>query len=156
MKYNSIYSTLTVKLLIVFALVIGFTFNACETDTMMDTCSTNLIDVNISTTTLEAGGDFMAEVEFLETIDLPDFQARDIVNIFLSEDNTLDGNDVDITTFNEITRNGDIVNLVFNEVTIAFSQTSGDYFLIVQLEGQPCGDGEVSDDDTEVIAVTIN
>lgn len=156
MKYNSICSTLTVKLLVVFALVVSFTFHACETEPMMDTCSTNLLDVNVSATTIEAGGDFIAEVEFLETIDLPDFQARDIVKLFLSEDNTLDGTDLNITSFNEITRNGDIVNLVFNEVPIAFDQDSGDYFLIVQLEGQPCGDGEVSDDDTEVIAVTIN
>ncbi len=156
MRTNKTYPLLSAKLIGALLLSVAFFFNACETEPL-ETCNTNLTSVDIPTT-FEAGDILMADISFRETIGVDDLQLQNMVQLVLSEDNSL-GNDVNLFPFlapNGISRNGDNVDLTFNEIEIPLNQASGDYFLIVRLLGQPCGGGEVSDDDTEVIAVTIN
>ena len=157
MKNLCIYPLYSMKFIGVFLLAILFTFNACETEPL-DTCSTNITNTDVSETTFDAGTILNGEIDFQETIGVDDLQLQSMVTWFLSEDNSL-GGDTQLLAFldiNQTTRSGNNVSLTFDEIEIPLNQASGDYFLIARLKGQPCGDGEVSDDDTEVIAVTIN
>jgi len=157
MKTNRTYSLFSTKVIGTLLLSIAFFFNACELESL-ETCNTNLTSTNVSMTTFDAGEILTADVNFRETIGIDDLQIPSIVQWYLSEDNSL-GGDTQLLAFldaSETSRSGDNVSLTFNEIEIPLTQASGDYFLIVRLLGQPCGGGEVSDDDTEVIAVTIN
>ncbi|MEZ4888896.1 MAG: hypothetical protein R3E32_29490 [Chitinophagales bacterium] len=157
MNNNHHYPLFSIKILGIFLLGILLTFNACETE-VLNTCSTNITNTDVSDTNFDAGTTLTGEVSFKETIGLDNLQLQSMVQWYLSNDQNF-GGDTQLVAFldnSQTNRTGDNVRLTFDQIDIPVNQASGNYFLIVHLNGQPCGGGEVSDDDTEVIAVTIN
>ncbi len=158
MKNSNSYPLFSMKLVGAFLVSILFIFNACEVDPVLETCSTNITNADVSETSFEAGTTLTGEVDFRETIGLDNLQLQSMVQWYLSNDSSF-GGDTQLVAFldnNQTTKSGDNVSLTFDQIDIPINQASGNYFIIARLSGQPCGGGEVSDDDTEVIAVTIN
>lgn len=160
MKTNTPYLLFPTKFVVTCLVAILFVFNACEVDEPipLDTCSTDITNADISDTQFDAGATLTGEVNFRETIGLDNLQLQSMVEWYLSVDNSF-GGDTQLGAFLDIsqtTKNGDNVSLSFDQIDIPINQASGNYFIIARLDGQPCGGGEVSGDDTEVIAVTIN
>lgn len=159
MKTNTFYPLFSMKFVATFLVAALFLFNACEVDEpSLDTCSTDITNANVSDTQFDAGATLTGEVDFRETIGLDNLQLQSMVQWYLSDDSSF-GGDTQLVAFlnsGQTTKNGDNVSLSFDQIDIPVNQASGNYFIIARLDGQPCGGGEVSDDDTEVIAVTIN
>lgn len=159
MKTNTPYLLFPMKFVVTCLAAILFVFNACEVDEpSLDTCSTDITNADISNTQFDAGAELTGEVNFRETIGLDNLQLQSMIQWYLSEDSSF-GGDTQLVAFlnsSQTTKNGDNVSLSFDQIDIPVNQASGNYFIIARLDGQPCGSGEVSDDDTEVIAVTIN
>lgn len=160
MKNSSFFPLFSIKFTAIFLVAILFIFNACEVDDpVLDTCSTNITNADVSDTNFDAGTTLTGEVDFRETIGLDNLQLQSMVQWYLSDDNSFGGGDTQLVAFLDnslTTKSGNNVSLTFDQIDIPENQPSGSYFIIAHLNGQPCGGGEVSDDDTEIIAVTIN
>lgn len=141
----------------IFAIALSLClFYACETtETPSTNCDLELKDATLDNTSFSSNATITGSYVVEQNINLEDFQLRSLVTLYLSDDNSVSNDDEVLVAFTAApTSSGNTTTVNFDQIEIP-GLSSGTYFVIFQIDSQPCGNGISTGAETMAIQVTV-